>query len=597
MGLEPLLDLLAESSTAALGPATLHSAASTSYFSQLLGLSLDKLAAEPETLSKSAAQARRPVHAHALTGQLDGELAALCFRSYPTFLLAHECSTAISSSFSELEASLTGLIAASDGLARTCETFDAHAAPSLRARAKIGEALEHVDRLADILELPRLVATCVRSGQWAEALDLAQRADELERRASAAELAGSARLLGRVRDDIAREIIGLRATVLEALRDRALKLPAAIRAIAILRRLGGPDAEPELRLTFLAARADCLASQLEQLQAGAFGDADEDRVRFVKRWIEVWRDVVGDAASIFPDVFLSVGGVKALVPLHAFLQRVLAQLLAMLEQHLPQITPVSSLSSILTQLAYCAAAFGRHGLDFRPLVAARIGRRVGEVVTARWDTGADAFRGELERGAARKDVAVETWLVAPDARARALAADLPDAPPLPAHLAGSSNLPASLASDGADRPALVASSSTPAQSLTLFPPIARLANAHASALNELRLMPATVLYPGLRAAQTRSLIGSGEALLELAATTTTPAAADLVRQAFGWFARSLVPFCEAALRSGVYGRTDDVEPDALAGSRVRWEEALEALERTAERREATADADGDGAST
>ena len=62
VGLEPLLDLLAESSTAALGPATLHSAASTSYFSQLLGLSLDKLAAEPETLSKSAAQARWPSH-------------------------------------------------------------------------------------------------------------------------------------------------------------------------------------------------------------------------------------------------------------------------------------------------------------------------------------------------------------------------------------------------------------------------------------------------------------------------------------------------------------------------------------------------------
>lgn len=58
VSLAPLVDLLSDGGAAGLGASTLQSAASTSYFEQLLGLSLDRLAAEPDTLSKSAAQVR-----------------------------------------------------------------------------------------------------------------------------------------------------------------------------------------------------------------------------------------------------------------------------------------------------------------------------------------------------------------------------------------------------------------------------------------------------------------------------------------------------------------------------------------------------------
>ena len=458
---------------------------------------------------------------------------------------------------------MTGLVDAADGLSRACDAFDKHAGPALKRRAKIGEALEHVDRLGDILELPRLVATCVRAGHWAEALDLAQRADELELRARASDLTGSARLLRKVKDEIVREIVGLRARVLETLRERTLKLPAAMRSIAILRRLGdGKDNEPTLRLIFLAARADCLSGQLDQLQAGAHGDADEDRVRFVKRWIEIWRDVVGDTAAIYADVF-GPSGAKAMVALHTFLQHALSRLLAMLQSHLPHITPVSSLSALLTQLSYCAAAFGRHGLDFRPTIASLITQRLSDVITAKWLAAHEALAAELSRAGSTLD----DWLIAPDARAKLLTTDLPAAPALPSGLTAPPSL--------VDAAPIDFSSATPSQSLTLLPPIARLANAHATALNELRLLPAQSLYPTLRSAQTASLVKSGDALLTLV-NAVAEDDVEVVRRAIGCFARALAPYFEHALRRGVYGK-EEVEDESVAQLRIRCEEAMARL--------------------
>ncbi|GAA6051667.1 hypothetical protein JCM3770_001220 [Rhodotorula araucariae] len=453
--------------------------------------------------------------------------------------------------------------------------------------------------------------------------------------------AGALSLVNRVRGEVGVALLSLRARVLESLLQRSLKLPGAVRGIGILRRIAergigadgvgeatkpaGKRKEPDedaLRVVFLVARWQCLRNELDSVEAqmAASGiqlggvepplaqqdanitaEENEERTRWTKRWIEVWREVVGDTVGMFADVFLassSVNGTKPApqdahlplpthslspsAPLHLFLSTALNSLASVVARSIAGLNSTASLSSLLTQLTYCSHSFARYGLDFRDWIQLRerIELRIGRIVAAEWEIAGRKWEREWRDGwehsggaattAARARrvgrVPLSDWLVAPEGVASLLSTPLPDA-----------------TATSSSAPAAAAWHHQPAPSLALLPPLARFLNAHATALNALRLLPPVSLYVPLRRAQAVELDRATQVLAAftdawLAALNATPLPPQgafagggaalgteeetlvseraqerrVVAAAIAWFGRAVVPWCEGALARGVY---------------------------------------------
>jgi hypothetical protein len=440
-------------------------------------------------------------------------------------------------------------------------------------------------------------------------LDLAFRARELEdilKGPSILESSNKSRrsLLGKVREDVEAELETLRSRIIEGLRGRGLKLPSAVRSIALLRRMAAGSvakdkiqkssprslSDPELRLTFLASRWDCLHSQLAQLEMSAGSSANsDDRLRYVKRWIEVWREVVGETVTIYTEIFLSPSGspspsttplspsstlpkhtfdrdtIKSSplalthksLPLPLFLSRALKSLELILQHQLPHLTTVSSLVSLQTQLSYCSAAFSKFGFDFRHIPNQAISQRLHEVTLDRFTTAVENFKKDLSRAFTQSGsrggkprlivnalLATESW-------------DSIDS-------LEESSLSLSNTSKTSHPPSFIA----------LFPLLAKLLNSYASAFNELRLMPVTSIYPLVSQALHLSLKTNTEDLLafvRIALDSLQPAAYEedqaelddqkaILRKVSMIHCRCLVPWCIWALDEIVYPEVENTMP-------------------------------------
>lgn len=470
--------------------------------------------------------------------------------------------------------------------------------PILSSRARLNLVRNNIASIEDILSIPRLVSTCIRGGWWSEAVDLAFRARELEDilkpPTTSKDTTNTRRsLLGKVREDVEDELEALRSRIIEGFRGRGLKLPSAVRSIALLRRLSAAGksinkgktsnatskalSEPELRLTFLASRWDCLRSQLEQLEMSASSSStSDDRLRSIKRWIEAWREIVGETVNVYSEIFLvppetgsddsdpSIAKSKknaarslalddASPPLALFLSQAQNALKLLLQQQLPHITAVSSLVSLQTQLSYCSAAFSKFGFDFRHIPNRSIAARVLQLTCERFDTAVEAFRKDLSRALTQsgarngKPRLVVSALIAAEALDSISALE-------------ESDLTLASTSKTSHPPAYIA----------LFPPLAKLVNAYASALNELRLLPITSLYPSVVRALRTSEVDAASALQDFMDTALQSQAAysesddqieseeqtRILRHMGTIFSRCITPWVSWALDDIVYPDLD-----------------------------------------
>lgn len=573
------------------------------YMEDLLSCALDDLKREPAALS-------------AKLDSLNQELANLCFRSYDALILSHSSYLSVSSSFSSLDTGLDLFLATSQELATTCRSFEGFLNADLNpTRSKLSEALLHVDSVGEVLDLPRLVKACVVNGNWAEALELSKRVTQIS---ALCEGEASSRVMQRVRFQVALELIDLKMRILQSLRDKTLKLPSAVRGISLLRRLEEPafrstfvDAEEalteeKLQLIFLASRWHCLKSQMESLTLVArlgqssITEISEERVKYVKKWIEIWREVVGDAVNIYAESFLSGQDTNKASQkrqfLEAFLHHAFSELHRMLEANLAFIYSVSSLSTLLTQLAYCAAAFTRFGFDFRVSVAFLMQHRVQIIVTEKFRLGLDNLLSELSPPLATPGF--RSPLAPTPNRLRRLSTTLL----APESMSKVSLYASTLQAEKEDlSSALIVTQ--PAQQLTLYPCLARFVNAIAIAFNELRLIPAVALFPSLKEALDDALAKATEGFLALVESSMPELAQGVleddgeepldrqkrlseeekVRQILvagvGLLCRNVLPFCEQGLRKGIFGEVsgDLEESELVASSRLRCEGVLKSL--------------------
>ncbi|CAE6465153.1 unnamed protein product [Rhizoctonia solani] len=446
-----------------------------SYLKHLSALDLNSIRLEPSALSSESSQLRT-------------ELTNLCHDQHGTFLTVHSTTRDLDHSFGSLDESLGKLLTVLPDLESQCRTFALSTREIQQSRSRASLVLEQHDKLLDVLTIPQLIDMCSRNGNYAEALDLAAHAAALASRFPDIQ----------VTCDVAAEaeaaVRGIRATLLMTLREHA-KLPVLAKSIGLLRRMKVLS-EDELALAFLAGRVSNLNASLTAIERDG-ADQLEEAARYLKRYIDVFRENLHEIVTQFSTIFLerpNTDGVQAgsvpIVQAHTHLlgevaHHVIEMLLSVLNFTLPHISDPSALNALLSQLSYCGSAFARIGLDFRSMLPTIFEQAVIAGVTKTLEQGANAFSQRLrQRQKSQKLPAL--WLVVPEQASNPPMAPRPEAGPV-------NHLPPSL--------------------LSSYPPIALLANAHITALNQIRLLAPANILPQLYGLFCSSIAESSSALL------------------------------------------------------------------------------------
>jgi len=473
----------------------LSSPKAAAYLSQLTALPLDSILAEPDNLSSTSSQ-------------LTNALTNLCTSSYQTFLSLHHTTTGLTSTLSSFSDTLDTLLEDIPSLESAAQSFSSEITSIQSSRRRAALVLEHSSKLQDILELPVLADACVRGGHFQEALDLA---------AHAARLAARFPHVQAVQDVHAEANAAIRALLgqlLAALRAPG-KLPTLFRAVSFLRRMR-VFPERELALAFLTGRLEALNVALTSAEAEKRGlDAPDAWVRYMKKYIDTWREGVHDLLTQYAAIFLErpptdlppedLHTLRSL--LSACTTQLLSRLLDALRAALPRLPDAPALTALLTQLTYCATSFARLGFDFRTLLPPLLEDAVRTRVS-----------GEFSK-------AVEEFARTPETGWAAVGAPRRDSRGGTGTTAGVLHMPP--------------------QALVVYTPVAVLANALLAALNGLRLLAPVALLGDLASTLDASLAKAAGTLLE--------APREEAQGAAKAFVRLLVPFVRRGLIEGVYG--------------------------------------------
>jgi hypothetical protein len=449
-----LLDLLSSGNDSL----DLESPSAKAYLDRLVSLGLDDLVQEPSIISNERSG-------------VDLELVNLCYREYSTFTSVHQCSAAIGAAFDDFDTSLDKLIESIPALEDECRQFGRGTAEIQSARKRAVLLQEHEDKLLDVLEIPQLMETCVRNGYYQEALELSSHVSNLREKHHAI-----------IVDDVADEANGIlqlmTAQLLGVLRE-PVKLPALIKAVGYLRKLQDLD-DIQLGLAFLSSRLHNYRARLVEIEKDR-----AEPVRYLRRYIDLFREHVFDIISQYTTIFSGVTGDQ----LATFVNLCVDDLVQLVHRYIPRIASDSAaMSSILVQLGYCSLSFARAGLDFSSLLV---------------DPFKASIKHSYDQAAESAATLVKTTL------------SLDPQPAAPTSLVSAYHLQQIL-TDPHSPPNIRqdADNHTPPAVLAHFPPIAQYLNAHLTALNSLRLLAPFQSLPALQASQNRSIQQSTAAVLD-----------------------------------------------------------------------------------
>lgn len=515
-------------SNAAVSEQELSSAATHSYISHLTSLPLDTLLTEPSRLATES-------------DILSSDLTQLCHSQHKTFLSLRSASNALSNSLGSLTSSLNSMLDEwIPSLEAEARMFSESTKGIQQSRAKASLVLEHHERLLDVLELPHLLATCIKNGYYSEALDLATHFEK-----DLVSTLPPSSLLESVHTSIVASLQTLLQQLLQQLRTPA-KLPVLFKTVNLLRRME-VCSEEQLAMAFILGRSAHLDDAFSNANASGERDKEEDPARWLRRWVEVFREGVYDAITQYSSIFLasasppSEPSSTSTALLRSILtnltQNYLSQLLNHLKTTLKKIplSDMSSFSSLLTQLSYCASSFARVGVDFRQALVPIVEDAILSIVGTAFTESADALVKSTTE-ATRAEKKAGEWLVEAESV---------------------NGLPRKTATSNTQ-------AHIPPPHLAHFPPLAHYVNGVLAALNALRLLPAPSIFERVRAIQQTSLIRTSSSILgyvksrQLQIPTSTEAGVEearllaLVATAVWHETDGAIPYLTQALVRGVF---------------------------------------------
>lgn len=325
-------------------PSALSSTSQQAYISELLSFSLDRLHKEPELLRVDAERIHR-------------QMQEVVVGHYRAFITAADALHSISQEMTSVDEHLESLIGQIPELTGGCNLFMESGQQILEKRSLNQTLLANHSTILDLLEIPQLMDTCVRNGNYDEALDLEAFVSKL------ATMHSKLPVIQALAADVKQITQTMLTQLLQRLRSN-IQLPECLRVIGYLRRLG-VFSEHDIRLQFLRSRDTWLAGIIDDLDQGNPYD-------YLKRMADCHRvhlfDVVTQYRAIFADDTSGneenyEGGL-----LYSWAMHRVTLHLAVLQALLPKILEGVSLAILLDQYMYCGMSLGRVGMDFRGLL-------------------------------------------------------------------------------------------------------------------------------------------------------------------------------------------------------------------------------------
>ena len=376
----------------------------------------------------------------------------------------------------DFTSSLDDLFDAIPDLEDECLAFAKSTQGIQRDRERAALILDQEDRLGDILDLPQLADTCVRNGYYQEAMELSDHIRQVvERYPDLSIVRSVARTVDAVMEGQLSQLINL-------LRE-PIKLPVMAKTVGFLRRMGRMP-EEELRIVFLESRVDFMRNAVDAIQSDK-----GDKIRYLRRYIDLFREVVYETVSQYNSIFMdnrtvslsSAQSSHALDLVARYIQFNVARLSAIIDTSLSAIPDSSSLSSLLTQLGYSTMSFARLGMDFTALLRNPFEKAVENLVTTGWQLTTEDLTGKFQE-AIRLHSPPGVWLCGEESR-QAIMEDSHSPPARP----------------------VITSKTNPPAYLSSFPPLAIYLNNGLSILNSLRLLAPMKTRSLASAALVRSL--------------------------------------------------------------------------------------------
>jgi conserved oligomeric Golgi complex subunit 8 len=403
--------------------ATSQTSEDSRYLSRILSLRLQDLSStEPESLQQAN-------HSNNVS------LQALSSRSHRTTTISSDHLATLSGSIPELNASATNLRNVVPELDKSAVTFASSYSksrqgnPALDARKQSMLLARQADKLQDILDLPGLLSTAIASAStsaagganYSQALDLFAHIRRLQILFPDSEVVRS------IQGQAQTAMKDMTRNLIIALRGQNIRLAAAIRTIGWLRRV-----LPELRPTepqptasranlsftapvqqgeddfgaiFLCARmctfltiTEALAPlrdladqetdrRLQQVDIkheasrknshGGYAAQGQQTERYLKRYVEIFREQSFSAISMFRNIFTAEDGeqtkgnetLQLPSALSTFPLQLVEILMETLKAYLPNVVDPTARESLLIQVLYAANSLGRLGADFSMMIA------------------------------------------------------------------------------------------------------------------------------------------------------------------------------------------------------------------------------------
>ncbi|CAI5532559.1 unnamed protein product [Closterium sp. Naga37s-1] len=368
------------------------------YLSELLSYSLDRLNKEPELLRADAERVQR-------------QMQEVAVAHYRAFITAADAIRSIHREINSVDQHLGSLVSEIPKLTTGCNEFLEEAQGVMEKRRLNKTMLATHPTLMDLLEIPQLMDTCVRNGNYDEALDLEAFVAKLTT------MHARLPVIQQLAVEVRHTTQAMLSQLLLRLRSN-IQLPECLRVIGYLRRLA-VFSETEMRLQFLRCREAWLGEVVSELDPASPYD-------YLKRLTDCHRVHLFDVATQYHAIFAhhsstspdssnldedsaalaallgdggvgggaggGVGGVLGKYGkgragggavlngwggggsggdgglVYGWAMHRVAVYLAVLAQHLPRIEDGGSLASVLEHCMYCGMSLGRVGLDLRGLL-------------------------------------------------------------------------------------------------------------------------------------------------------------------------------------------------------------------------------------
>ncbi|ONL94470.1 oligomeric Golgi complex component-related protein [Zea mays] len=205
----------------------LAGAAYQPYVSELLSFSIERLHKEPELLRVDAERVRR-------------QMQEVAVENYAAFIAASEALSFVRAQLESFDGHLEAMIEEIPNLTSGCTEFVESAQQILEERKLNQTLLANHTTLLDLLEIPQLMDTCIRNGNYDEALDLEAFVSKIWK------LHPDLPVVQGLATEVKKTVQSLVSQLLQKLRSN-IQLPECLRIVAHLRRIG-VFSESELRL-------------------------------------------------------------------------------------------------------------------------------------------------------------------------------------------------------------------------------------------------------------------------------------------------------------------------------------------------------------